>query len=675
MQDFVLGYLSLPFKIEKLDVDAGWRTLRNGRISNLGIVVSWGPARIRLTGPLDIMKSGGGLRGMYSAVYKPLGTVEKISRPETSSSVFELMLSARIFAKELRLESLGLSGTAGKFEWKEPSISIASPVFTAKWENNRADAAFTAKNISVTLDDKRAASVDGIRFSGSSGITFSPLVPGPEARMELTARSGELLWNEIYLSPPLGALPLKATARFTSGKSIPSGIEATIGSARLKAVLPDKLHAPLLVSWSVPATSLKDLQKEVQSLPAMSTLGTLKVLGGTFKSTGSAELRLSPALKLSSGRVQASVTNASLKHPPASIATRGINLGISGRYPGSANASLQIDAVRFRRLRGTLARTSIEVKMPGDGPASFKIPEGIPLSLQKIPLHIGPVTGATTKTGDLLLATSLSIRETPLGVIDEALCTGMKHLPPATFELELPAITGSPASIEPEGSARIRLFDGKIEISDIGIYDLASPLREIDFSAAWDGIRLDGLGGWLNFGEMDGLLAGHARNVTVRAWLPVQYEFRAEARPRKKSDIVFSPEAMMNFVKLFAEDSLDSLPGIVKWGAFGWPRKMLGGYDVDCAGIEVSSLEGVIAVKTLDACDRGSDHYILYSDSWLGTGKFRIQLNGTRYPYLVDAHALNLYVKFMMQYIASLSGGDQKEKDDETPCTAPDEDA
>src|SRR6185437_3503957 len=109
-----------------------------------------------------------------------------------------------------------------------------------------------------------------------------------------------------------------------------------------------------------------------------------------------------------------------------------------------------------------------------------------------------------------------------------------------------------------------------------------------------DGVRLDELGAWSGFGEMDGMLRAYAHDVVMQAWLPTQYDFSFQAVPYSRPKLVFSPEAMKNVARLVAADAIDRLPGIVKWLAFGWPRRTFGGYDLYFFGVNLFSRDGKI---------------------------------------------------------------------------------
>jgi len=226
------------------------------------------------------------------------------------------------------------------------------------------------------------------------------------------------------------------------------------------------------------------------------------------------------------------------------------------------------------------------------------------------------------------------------------LCMSTEHVPPAQLMASFPKIDWSPAALDPEGTLRVNLFQGSLELSDIGVYDASSSVPEVDFDLNLDGVQLDQLGDWAGFGEMDGILQAHAHDVVFQAWLPTQYDFEFEAKPMKHTKVVFSPEAMKNLARLVASESIDHLPGIAEWAAFGLPSHLLGGYDIWFMGISLFSHDGHILMEVLDPPDlpisvirdHKQNHYILYAN------RFTIPLKTSRYPLVLDATTVSNYI-------------------------------
>ena len=173
---------------------------------------------------------------------------------------------------------------------------------------------------------------------------------------------------------------------------------------------------------------------------------------------------------------------------------------------------------------------------------------------------------------------------------------------------------------------------------------------------------------------MKGKLEGKFDKVLFRAALPIAYDFAIRGVPMPDEEkIVFSPEAMKNFVKLFAgEDLEESLPGFVHWFAFGWPSTLFGGYDVYFVGLSAFASEGSIVVETLDpkdapgVCKKTGNHFILCGP------RFKIPLQSSRYPVVLDAPRLGqLFHRVILQLrlIKEQSLAEEKETKNEKALT------
>ena len=145
---------------------------------------------------------------------------------------------------------------------------------------------------------------------------------------------------------------------------------------------------------------------------------------------------------------------------------------------------------------------------------------------------------------------------------------------------------------------------------------------------------------------MDGTLSAYAHDVVFQGWLPTQYDFKFQASPFSQTKIVFSPDAMKNLARLVASDAIDHLPAFANWMAFGFPSRMLGGFDIWFVGISLFSRDGHILMEVLEppdlpisvANEHKQNHYILYAN------RFTIPLKTSQYPVVVDATAVSNYV-------------------------------
>ena len=170
------------------------------------------------------------------------------------------------------------------------------------------------------------------------------------------------------------------------------------------------------------------------------------------------------------------------------------------------------------------------------------------LHFKDLPLKLGKLIGGfelPEKKGDPIhydFDTSLGLEATELSSLAHNFCVSNDHIPPAQLIADFPTINLTPGTIDPSGSFKVQLFKGTIELSEIGLYDLDTKVPEVDFDLDIDGVRLDQLGDWAGFGEMDGSLQAHAHDVVFQGWLPTQYDFKFEAKPLNKRKSIFSPK-------------------------------------------------------------------------------------------------------------------------------------
>jgi hypothetical protein len=297
--------------------------------------------------------------------------------------------------------------------------------------------------------------------------------------------------------------------------------------------------------------------------------------------------------------------------------------------------------------------------------------KAIPFEMEGVPVKVGPIDASFSSAEDYAVRTSLKIDPVDIGFIGRTFCLPSERLPPANLKVDFSQIDLSPGVVDPTGKMAIDLFKGKIELNDIGVYDLSTDVPEIDLDIDWKDIDLQTMGDWSKFGEIKGTLEGYAKDVVFQSFLPTQYQFYVQVSPldrsKKNGYVEFSPEAMKNFVKIFTGENLDEqIPGIAGWVMFGWPSHFFGGYDVQYAGISLESSDGTIVVQTLDPAEVVKDtqkHFILNGP------RFKMPIRSSNYPLVVDATAMSNFVHQMFTRFSSLKG--DTETHEETHCEPP----
>ena len=297
--------------------------------------------------------------------------------------------------------------------------------------------------------------------------------------------------------------------------------------------------------------------------------------------------------------------------------------------------------------------------------------DALPLAVKDIPLSFGKIS--VTLEPEFDLETSVVLKSVNFTPIANGFCLPVQRIPPMTVSGNFTNLQISKTIVDPTGKIEATLFDGKIDINDFGIFDLDTEVPETDFDLDWSGINLQKFGSWANFGEIQGTLEGQAHDIVMQGSLPTQYHFLINVAPTSNATRVdFSPEAMKNVVKIFTGADLDQqIPGIAGWMMFGWPSHVLGGYDVEYAGLKLTSENGHIVVETLDKpgiVELTGKHFVLY-----GT-RFKMPLQSSTYPLIVDATAMSNFVHQLITQLHAIrhqKEANPHEDEPENACEPP----
>lgn len=454
----------------------------------------------------------------------------------------------------------------------------------------------------------------------------------------LRVASLELLWDRHYVS--LEKIPWTLKARSDNSRS--GQLFASVEEPRRnrpwieissESQFPGRFHvrtdriqiAPLLPTAS-----------EWLSMPLLEALSDVH---GNVSVEASVDLKAAdPAKRIRSFQAQvrnfgARLKNASfqLKHGAFDIDQNGLQIS-RGRL-GFRKIVADVTPIRFDFSAGKPMKTTF------------------PISFSNLGLSFGPLESKIDSPRSFHFSTSMKLNETPLKDLFEKLCISRGRDLPATLMANFSAIEIDPEMTDWAGKARLAIFGGYVDVEDITIFDYLTEVPETQFSATWDDIKLDQAAAWSNFGKIDGVLYGHANDVVLEKWFPTRFDFLLSAKPYRKGDIVFSPDAMKNFVALVAEDALDQIPKFAKFFAFGWPSRAFGGYDVDYAGISMFSADGTILLETLDPKEvyqTQQRHFILYGN------RFKMPLESRQYPVILDATAVGNFVHRIINTLSAM---------------------
>jgi len=671
---------SLPFVIEDYDVIADWKSFKTGRISKLYIKLRSGDLRLFATGPLKLENNPES--GTYRATYDPVIRLEPTQTPDKNLNSSNLKLKIWVEIREdlSKLEAIGIESEKSNFGFPYYGLDLKDLMLTGSWSPLTEEA-----KIEITSDAGNYQSSNGqqaLSFTSPSlaanvELNLDPFRLGPQGTVEIRTKNAEVLWNDLYLALPLKTLPLNLsfTLNTLPGESTPNGstFAINLGSKKTGLRMSGNVskNADILlgtINWKTSPIPLNSAVEFLGTIPQLALLNEVKIKKGSLSSTGtfSTDFSLKKPFDIAKSKLAVDFLMSDLT---ASWSELGVNNGeFMLSAPLSTISSLGFKSYvtasggYYKKFIGELEKSSISGTIADFKTLTLQTDEELKLKVRDIPVQLGKLK-ATFDGEKSLITSSIKLSPTPVSQFLSKMCIDADNIPPATVSINFSKIEATPELIEPTGTVEVALFDGTVKLDEIGFFDLLSQVPEIDFNAKWEKIRLDKLGEWLNFGEMDGFFTGHAKDVTFQSWLPTHYDLRVEIKPDRKSDVVFSPEAMKNFIRLFAGEDIDNLPGIADWIAFGMPSRMFGGYDIDCAGISVFSEEGTIMLETV--CPAENKEYFI-----LKGRRFKMPLKSTRHPLIVDATAMGNFVRHMVKQLNSLNQteteNNNKEKQDDS---------
>jgi hypothetical protein len=628
----------LPFQIESYQLARNLRSLE--------LKILWNGNEISLAGPLSLKWLGKGVG--WQAQYDPLVQVG-----ETTS--FHIQFNIDTPTDFLSVKRVEATVKEINFAAKPWGVETKNPAVNFVWDNTGATLHFQADTIAWAnpVQKQEAVSIQKFAIDGvANDLKELSLVD-----LHFTADDAEILWNSFYTDLTLHDLPFhlqihdKKSGHLDIERLAQRLSENTDFSADF-----DENH----VTWQtefLPLPALVALAEKSFPSDWIVKKGKIKTAGTFSIQSSSASPPVPTTLTLEEASVD--VQQASARSAENEMAVQG--LSFSTHYHRRAKTNLLTLAVKdffYHHFVGHLAATEVKWNKK-----SFQTEKELPLTVDQLPLKMG--TLQATFTPEFKLTTAIDIPSAPINNFTQGFCLDPKKLPPATAEVHFNELNFGPGMVDPTGKLTVQLFQGKIDLNDVGFYDLNTEIPEIDFDADWSGIGLQAIGDWIGFGEMKGNIEGYAHDVVFQSFLPTQYSFKIQVSPLDPSSsahVDFSPEAMKNVVKVFTGENLDQeIPGIAGWFMFGWPSHLLGGYDVYYAGIKLDSQDGKILVQTLDPdaiLKEERKHFVLYGP------RFKMPIKAPTYPLLLDATAMSNFVhQFFQQLVAMKAEKDaQKEK-------------
>jgi hypothetical protein len=642
---------SLPFQIEN------YRLGKN--LDTLSMTLKFHGEEIALDGAIHwkwIKKNG----------------IEISYTPEVSivgASPFHLSLILHTERQWDKLDDLIAEVPATDFSWKKWGIDTKGFHLKATYDESSLDAETGFASVAWAAPGHSDQAVNLTEFLVHANL---PDLKKPETgKLTLAGKNAEALFGNFYLALPLTQYPLTVSA--VDGKSI----DVSLGKDTLTAHAdldgtPSDFKTALIQFKAKPIPLGEFLPWAAKNLGSVSSvlksLGDYEIKKGTLFADGTGVYEHEQK-SFSFKKLNARVSGMNLHSSEKKLAAKNVDIDLN--YSTSArehSIRFQAQELDFRHFSAKLKPTTLTWDKVG-----FQI-DSLPLEIKDLPLSIGK-TVAKFKP-EFNLETSLKLAPVDIAPIARGLCIPETKFPPISLKGDFSKIELSSSVIDPTGKVIATLFDGTVELNDIGIFELDTEVPETDLDIDWTGISMEKLNQWLSFGEVKGTLEGYAHDVVLQAALPTQYHFMINVAPRDRvhttGRVEFSPEAMKNTIKLFSGSDIDQqIPGIAGWLMFGWPSHLMGGYDVYYAGMKLTSEDGHIVVETLDKpaiFEKEQKHFVLYGP------RFKMPLTNTTYPLIVDAASMSNFVHQLLtqfQSIKQKKEGTTYEEESENPCDPP----
>ena len=655
----------LPFIIERFEVTENWREFLQFRLHSLHLVLKWGPEEISLSGPVEIYR----IHGNFDFRFHPKAIIDH-------SDPVDLDIQTITSDTFTKLNGISLHLKADHWKWQEKGLAVEHGEVDAQWEragadsnpaHARVDLVGAAYN-SVAGSPPYSANLAAIHLDAVAPLEFGPLRVGPELQAKWNGKRLEILAGDNYLALPLEKIPGSLVATFEESAQRPPELKRAsmvldaLGKSRSVELVADHEGDTLRANWkirSLPIAQILSTLSDATSSSENAPSSAFQIYRGEMDSSGELSSRLPFRVKdLIDGedplRGQLVVRDFTGTDPTRGVAIQNAAMTLSLSNRTGVEGMLSAAGLYFRKLKATLEPTEIRLSRDHVTPTRVNVLIGkrvtIPLKVAGFPVQIGSIHGTVDYKSpiDFHLHTSVLLPPTPLTALISQTCLihgeAIEHIPPASLSIDFSDMTVSPGSFDPTGIVKLALFDGYIQASEIGFFDVFSGLPETDFNLESDGIRLDELSQWAGIGDIDGFLSISAKDVTLQGPLATGYHLILKGKPHnKKNRLEFSPEAMRNFIHVVAgQDVFQYVPGIAQWAFFGFPSHLIGGFDVKYVGIDLLSSEGTTILKTLDDEEvlredgEIGKHYILYG------GRVRIPVQSSHYPVVLDETGLAL---------------------------------
>ncbi len=493
----------------------------------------------------------------------------------------------------------------------------------------------------------------------------------------------ELLWGDIYASPPVEAYKLHTEWDFVQREGL------RLSELKLSLEAKAEGREPLM-----------NLTLRAQQAAADQGLWPEELLGHwIWNSTLQEIFELMPSFSLGDWQVAASI-RAQLKFiwsqeafrwlHPSFMEVGEIELSNSGLRHLSEKGQIQLKTLsgqsapseemsllgrihwprlRQHNLKGALGPWTFPIQVDFRAQQIRLSPVDMPLTMDSLPLELSPLKGSVSWGGALSyeFSTGLRLKDLDLQQLSHLLCMDSELTPQAVLSLDYPEIHLSQNRLMAPGQGRLELFSGEAKVSEVSVENLFSANPTTRMSVHWNDLDLSAIGAFTNFGGMVGRLSGHLKDLAFRGTLVTNYDFNFRLLPLSgRSRLYFSRQATENVVDIFARGQ-----GVSE-GPVGtllrWSGRIFGDYGILYAGVQARTHGQFVILETFDTPEvlaREQSRFLLYGQ------RIKMPLSTKTYPLILSQSGWAGFLTYFKESVFQIMGREDKGTETVQDCFAP----
>lgn len=424
------------------------------------------------------------------------------------------------------LEITGMSATVAGLEAAVPSC-LASGSFERSAELIGFKGTVSATGIRAH-DATHERALENVDLNGSLEASWKPS-GSPLLRLDLTAASGEILWQRVYADLAQYPLQVRGNAEISATSVEVSNLEASakgLGSFTAEMRLRpystlDKLDARIEIPDLDPlfALAVRDpLRESYAFLADTSVKGRLRV-GGQYRRT-KAGASLKGDLRL---------TDTTMLSAAPAVGVRGLDIELPLRFGALAPAAtprgrIHLDGMTLGDLQlpATTAALQVDVNR-----IALAEPLAVPLLGGWLRVH--ELEATTLDTSKRRVSLGIAVESVGLTALTETM--GWPPLS-GTITGAVPKVTVDAQQVRSEGEIRISVFEGGVVIKNLHVDQLFSSIPTLGLDLDFDGISLARLTKTLEVGSISGVVRGGVNDLALVNGEPLSFDAWMETVPQ-----------------------------------------------------------------------------------------------------------------------------------------------